>query len=141
MRSTFDIPTRGKSVPSAPDWFHEIKYDGYRLIVQREGARVRLITRNGHDWSHRFPWIVESALKNRQKHFVIDGEAVVLGVDGIADFNALHSRRHDEGVALRLRYPDARRRAPGALGGRPGQPVVPRHLGGFTPRSLCRPAG
>src|ERR1700756_2280090 len=102
MRSTFEpcIPTRGKSVPSAPDWFHEIKYDGYRLIVQREGARVRLITRNGHDWSHRFPWIVESALKNRQKHFVIDGEAVVLGVDGGADFNALHSRQHDEEVQL-----------------------------------------
>ena len=102
MRSTFEpcIPTRGKSVPSAPDWFHEIKYDGYRLIVQREGARVRLITRNGHDWSHRFPWIVESALKNRQKHFVIDGEAVVLGVDGVSDFNALHSRQHDEEVQL-----------------------------------------
>jgi bifunctional non-homologous end joining protein LigD len=61
---------------------------------------VRLITRNGHDWSHRFPWIVESALKNRQKHFVIDGEAVVLGVDGVADFNALHSRQHDEEVQL-----------------------------------------
>jgi hypothetical protein len=37
---------------------------------------VRVITRNGHDWPHRFPWIVESALKNRQQHFVIDGEAV-----------------------------------------------------------------
>ena len=61
---------------------------------------MRLITRNGHDWSHRFPWIVESALKNRQKHFVIDGEAVVLGVDGVSDFNALHSRQHDEEVQL-----------------------------------------
>jgi ATP-dependent DNA ligase len=35
------------------------------------------------DWSGRFPWIIESALKNRQNHFVIDGEAVVLGVDRI----------------------------------------------------------
>ena len=61
---------------------------------------MRLITRNGHDWSHRFPWIVESALKNRQKHFVIDGEAVVLGVDGVSDFEALHSRQHDEEVQL-----------------------------------------
>jgi bifunctional non-homologous end joining protein LigD len=61
--------------PARPEWFHEIKYDGYRLIVIREDERVRLITRNGHDWSGRFPWIVESALKNRQKHFVIDGEA------------------------------------------------------------------
>jgi hypothetical protein len=44
---------------------------------------VRLLTRNGRDWTGRFPWIAESALKNRQKQFVIDGEAVVLGVDGI----------------------------------------------------------
>jgi ATP-dependent DNA ligase len=74
--------------------------NGYCLIVQREGNRVRLFTRNGHDWSDRFPWIVESALKNRRKQFVIDGEAVVLGVDGIADFNALHSRQHDEEAQL-----------------------------------------
>jgi bifunctional non-homologous end joining protein LigD len=43
---------------------------------------------------------VESAVKNRIKQFVIDGEAVVLGVDGISDFNALHSRKHDEEVQL-----------------------------------------
>jgi ATP-dependent DNA ligase len=35
---------------------------------------VRLITKGGHDWSKRYRWIVESALKNRQKHFVIDGD-------------------------------------------------------------------
>jgi bifunctional non-homologous end joining protein LigD len=39
------IPTRGTKVPSGPDWLHEIKHDGYRLIVQREGKRVRLLTR------------------------------------------------------------------------------------------------
>ena len=61
---------------------------------------MRLITRNGHDWSHRFPWIVESALKNRIRQFVIDGEAVVLAVDGVSDFEALHSRQHDEEVQL-----------------------------------------
>jgi ATP-dependent DNA ligase len=43
---------------------------------------------------------VEAALKNRQKRFVIDGEAVILGVDGISDFNALHSGRHNEEVQL-----------------------------------------
>jgi ATP-dependent DNA ligase len=59
---------------------------------------VRLLTRNGQ--SGRFPWIVERALKNRHKQFVIDGEAVILGVAGIADFNALHSRQHDEEVQL-----------------------------------------
>ena len=36
------IPTRGSKVPAGPDWIHEIKHDGHRLIVQREGKRVRL---------------------------------------------------------------------------------------------------
>ena len=62
--------------------------NGYRLIVLREADRVRLITRNGHDWSGRVPWITEAALKNRNRHFAIDGEAVSLRVDGVADFNA-----------------------------------------------------
>jgi bifunctional non-homologous end joining protein LigD len=98
MSFDFCIPARGAKVPHTPDWLHEIKYDGYRLRVERDGGRVRLITRNGYDWTKRYPWIVESALKNRQKHFVIDGEAVILGVDGVPDFNALHSRKHDHEV-------------------------------------------
>src|SRR3954454_19257471 len=91
------IPTRGTEVPSGPDWLHEIKHDGYRLIVQREGKRVRMLTRNGHDWTNRF---VESALRNRHTSFVVDGEAVLLGVDGVSDFNGLHSRKHDDEVEL-----------------------------------------
>ena len=94
------IPTRGTKVPAGPDWIHEIKHDGYRLIVQREGKRVRLFTRNGYDWSDRYPMIVEAALRNRCTSFVVDGEAVPLGVDGISDFNGLHSRKHDEEVML-----------------------------------------
>jgi bifunctional non-homologous end joining protein LigD len=96
----FCIPTRGTQVPHTPDWLHEIKYDGYRLRVERDGDRVRLITRGGYDWAPRYPWIVEAALKNRAKQFVIDGEAVILGVDGIPDFGALHSRKHDHEVQL-----------------------------------------
>jgi ATP-dependent DNA ligase len=96
----FCVPTAGKQVPSGSDWIHEIKYDGYRFRVEREGKRVRLISRNGHDWTKRFPWIVETALRMRPRQFVIDGEAVVLGVDGISDFSALHSRKHDEEVQL-----------------------------------------
>jgi bifunctional non-homologous end joining protein LigD len=96
----FCIPTRATSVPNGPDWLHEIKYDGYRLRVERNGDRVRLITKGGYDWSKRYPWIVEAALKNRQRHFVIDGEAVILGVDGRSDFDALHSGKHNEEVQL-----------------------------------------
>ncbi|WPM83741.1 DNA ligase [Bradyrhizobium sp. 62B] len=96
----FCLPTAAKVVPDGPDWLHEIKYDGYRLRVERSGKDVRLLTRNGHNWTSRFPWIVEAALKNREQQFVVDGEAVVLGVDGVSDFNALHSRKCDHEVQL-----------------------------------------
>jgi bifunctional non-homologous end joining protein LigD len=96
----FYLPTKSTSVPAGPDWLHEVKYDGYRLRLERDGDRVRLITRGGYDWSDRYPWIMESALMNRRKQFVIDGEAVILGVDGISDFDALHSRRHHDEVQL-----------------------------------------
>ena len=96
----FCLPTRGLQVPAGPEWLHEIKYDGFRMLVRRDGERVRLITRGGYDWTKRYPWIVQAALKNRHKHFVIDGEAVILGVDGYSDFNALLSGKHNEEVQL-----------------------------------------
>src|SRR4051812_44953466 len=91
------IPTRGTKIPDRPEWLHEIKHDGYRLVIQRD-KRVGLFTRNGNDWSARYPRIVEAALRNRNSSFVIAGEAVLLGVDGRSDFNGLHSRRHDHEV-------------------------------------------
>jgi ATP-dependent DNA ligase len=98
----FCIPTASTKVPSGPEWLHEIKHDGFRLRVERDGNRVRLITPGGYDWAMRYPWIVEAALKNRRKQFVIDGEAVTLGVDGISDFNALYSGKHNDEVQLQL---------------------------------------
>ena len=61
---------------------------------------MRLITPGGYDWTGRFPWIVQAALKNRQSHFVIDGEAVILGIDGCSNFNALHSGKQNGEVQL-----------------------------------------
>jgi bifunctional non-homologous end joining protein LigD len=92
------LPTRGTAVPAGPDWIHEIKHDGYRLTVHREGKRVRLFTRNGHDWTDRYPLITEAALRIRVASFVLDGEAVLLGVDGRSDFDELHSRQHNDEV-------------------------------------------
>jgi bifunctional non-homologous end joining protein LigD len=69
----FCLPTTGKIVRAGADWLHEIKYDGYRRRVERNGSAVRLITRGGHDWTSRFLWIVEAALKNRHLQFVTDG--------------------------------------------------------------------
>jgi bifunctional non-homologous end joining protein LigD len=100
MPFEFCIPTRATAVFDSPEWLHEIKFDGYRLRVERNGDRVRLVTKGGYDWAKRYPWIVAAALKNRQKHFVIDGEAVILGIDGYSDFNALHSGRHNDEVQL-----------------------------------------
>jgi len=102
MRMAYELclATAGKQVPSGPDWLHEVKHDGHRMLVIRESDRVRLLYRNGTDWTKRYPLIADAALKNRQKHFVIDGEAVILGIDGISDFNALHSRKHDHEVQL-----------------------------------------
>ena len=96
----FCIPTNGKAVPAGAEWFHEIKFDGYRLRVERDGDRIQLITRGGHDWTKRFPWIVEAALKNRRSQFVLDGEAVILSINGMSDFNALHSRKQNHEVQL-----------------------------------------
>src|SRR4051794_28259917 len=94
------IPSRRTKVPAGQDWLHEIKHDGYRLIVQRDGKRVRLFTRKGYDWSDRYPLITEAALRIRSSSFVLDGEAVLLGVDGRSDFDGLHSRKHNGEVQL-----------------------------------------
>jgi bifunctional non-homologous end joining protein LigD len=104
MIKTFDfcLPAKSTIVPHGPDWLHEIKHDGYRyrLIVRRDGDRVRLFTRRGYDWSDRFPPIVEAARKLRTSYFVIDGEAVWLGEDGVSDFERLHYRKHNAEVRL-----------------------------------------
>jgi hypothetical protein len=65
------LPSPADHPPSGPDWIHEIKHDGYRFMVRRDSVGIRLLTRNGHDWSDRYPLIVEAA--NLLKD---DGEAV-----------------------------------------------------------------
>ena len=82
--------------PFRPLRLHRI----YRVRLVRDGDRVRLITKGGYDWTKRYPRMVEAALKNRRKRFVIDGEAVVRGVDGYTDFNALHSGKYNGEVEL-----------------------------------------
>jgi bifunctional non-homologous end joining protein LigD len=84
------IPSRAPKPPSGPDWVHEVKHDGYRLIVRRDGPTVRLFTRRGYDWTGRYPAIASAAAKIRGQSFTLDGEAVVCGDDGVAIFDALH---------------------------------------------------
>jgi bifunctional non-homologous end joining protein LigD len=93
------IPSLADKPPAGPDWVHEIKHDGYRLIVRRDGKAVRLFTRRGHDWTDRYPAIAAAAAKLRARSFTLDGEAVVSGPDGVAVFDALH-RRHKAADAM-----------------------------------------
>jgi hypothetical protein len=53
------LPSPAEHPPAGPEWVHEIKHDGYRLMARRDPIGIRLITRNGHDWSPRYPLIVE----------------------------------------------------------------------------------
>jgi bifunctional non-homologous end joining protein LigD len=55
------LPSPADRPPSGLGWIHEIKLDGFRMMVRRDPAGVRLITRNGHNWTGRFPLIAEAA--------------------------------------------------------------------------------
>jgi bifunctional non-homologous end joining protein LigD len=65
------MPTRANKVPAGPDWIHEIKHDGYRLQVRREGDAVRLFTRRGFDWIGRYPAIASTATELRAESFTL----------------------------------------------------------------------
>ncbi len=82
-------PIERQRPPSGPEWVHEIKHDGYRMIVRSDGEAVRLYMRTGYDWSSRFPTIADAAARLKAKSFTIDGEAVVIGPDGLARFDEL----------------------------------------------------
>lgn len=102
MPSTFEfcVPKAAKAVPASPDWLHEIKFDGYRARLVREGEMIKLESKAGLDWTWRFPFIVEAARKIGAKRFAIDGEIVVLDVRGASDFDALHSGKHNAEAQL-----------------------------------------
>src|SRR5437763_1206346 len=93
-------PSKAIKPPSGPLWVHEIKYDGFRLMVRREGSRIRCFTRGGYEWPDRFPAIVEAANRLKAQSFLIDGEAVVCRADGLSDFDALRYRRRGHNVTL-----------------------------------------
>jgi bifunctional non-homologous end joining protein LigD len=61
------------SPPSGFGWIHEIKLDGFRLMARRDPAAVRLLTRNGIDWSERSPLIAEAAGALQVRSFLLEG--------------------------------------------------------------------
>jgi bifunctional non-homologous end joining protein LigD len=85
-------PTLATRPPPGPDWLHEIKHDGYRLMARRDGAGIRLITKNGHDWAERYPAVAMAVnLLPRCRSCLIDGEVVMCRRDGVAVFDLLRS--------------------------------------------------
>jgi len=93
-------PVEREAPPAGADWVHEIKHDGYRMIVRRDGDSVRLYSRKAIDWTTRLPAIAKGAAVLKAKSFTIDGEAVVVGPDGLTDFEALRRRGAGEVAVL-----------------------------------------
>ena len=87
------IPVLETKPPIGEQWVHQIKYDGYRLQVHRDGERVRIFTRRGFDWTDRFPVIASTALTLKAGRFVLDGEGVVTDAAGVTVFDQLYGHR------------------------------------------------
>lgn len=81
-------------VPRAPGgegWLTEIKFDGYRILIRKEGEEVRILTRNGLDWTDRLGPLAEAARDLGAQSLLLDGELVALGPDGTSRFPLLQA--------------------------------------------------
>jgi len=74
------------------DWLFELKYDGYRIMIDKRPDGVVLRSRNGHDLTTRFPEIARTAERILPERYLLDGELVVLNAAGVPDFSLLQSR-------------------------------------------------
>ena len=94
------LPKPAKEPPAGPDWIHEIKHDGFRILARRDGDNVRLYTRNGYNFADRFPRIVEAVNSLPVQSCFIDGEAIVVDTNGLATFDLLRSWHHNHAAVL-----------------------------------------
>ncbi|HET7587886.1 MAG TPA: DNA ligase D [Gammaproteobacteria bacterium] len=94
-----ELATLGQKAPAGDDWLHEIKFDGYRLLARLDHGKVRLLTRNGKDWSDRFPVLRDRLATLEVDSAMLDGELVSLDSAGISRFGelqeAISERRTD----------------------------------------------
>jgi bifunctional non-homologous end joining protein LigD len=88
---TPQLATLVDDVPAGDEWIHELKYDGYRLVAMLKNGSVRLITRNGNDWTERFPTVAAALEALPAASAVLDGELVVLTPKGTTSFQALQN--------------------------------------------------
>ena len=83
------LPSPAKAPPSGPGWLHEIKHDGFRILARRDATGVRLITRNGSDFTDRFPFMAAALKLLPVRSCIIDGEAIVCNENGLAVFELI----------------------------------------------------
>lgn len=97
------LATAVDAVPKGAGWMHEIKYDGYRCLIAVAGPDVKIHSRSGLDWTHRFGSIATELAGLDLPPALIDGEIVALDNDGNPDFSLLQQRLDaDDGGTLDL---------------------------------------
>jgi bifunctional non-homologous end joining protein LigD len=97
------LATLVDAAPAGDAWIHEIKFDGYRIVASIADGRVRLSTRNGHDWTDRFGALAAALRRLPVRRAVLDGEVVALRGDGVTSFGELQEAL-SAGATERLRY-------------------------------------
>ncbi|WP_028081052.1 DNA ligase D [Solimonas soli] len=85
--------------PGGADWIHEVKYDGYRFLALRENRRVKILSRNGIDWTAKLPALRDAILDLHCRDCIIDGELVAYDEDGHSRFDLLQKRFADAGAS------------------------------------------
>jgi bifunctional non-homologous end joining protein LigD len=82
-----------KAPPTGPDWINEIKHDGFRILARRDGPKVRLISRNGHDLTCRYPLAAAAVAALPVRSVSIDGEVIGCDGKGLAVFQFIRNYR------------------------------------------------
>src|ERR1700720_2042252 len=80
------------AAPEGDQWLHEIKYDGYRMMARLDRGAVKLLTRTGLDWTHKYPAISKAVAALDARQAYLDGELCGIGPDGIPSFSRLQAR-------------------------------------------------
>ncbi|MBW8832691.1 MAG: DNA ligase D, partial [Burkholderiales bacterium] len=85
------LATLASVVPANVQWITETKFDGYRMLARIEHDEVRLITRNGNDWTSKLTTLASAVKELGLVSAWLDGEMVVLNKAGVPDFNMLQN--------------------------------------------------
>jgi bifunctional non-homologous end joining protein LigD len=88
-------------VPAGPNWLHEVKYDGYRIVARKAGEEITLFSRSGLDWTVRFPAIAKALLTLPAESALLDGEVAFVLPSGITDFKSLQEHIDTPNPAIR----------------------------------------